>query len=140
MAMGRCDAIVQAGYVGSGGLLFLDPGTALFAAVAIFGSQAYVCTAGWGGGATVRVGPMSVGAGVGGRGASRCSGRSCVGCAQSGGGGVVRMGDGVVTFKGGTILNTKAVRALPLRFAPPASLVANTHALRCTLRTTVHAT
>ncbi len=31
-----------------------------------------------------------------------------LGCAQAGGGGVVSMSDGAVTFKGGTITNTKA--------------------------------
>jgi hypothetical protein len=45
--------------------------------------------------------------------AADCGGRGCVGCAQ--GGGVVRMDDGAVTFKGGTISDTKAVRARQLR-------------------------
>jgi hypothetical protein len=34
-----------------------------------------------------------------------------LGCAQAGVGGVVSMRDGAVTFKGGTITNTKAVGA-----------------------------
>ena len=55
---------------------------------------------------------MRVWAGVGGRGARPiCGGRGCAGCAQYGNGGVVRMDDGAVTFQGGTISNTKAVRA-----------------------------
>ncbi len=62
------------------------------------------------GGAALRVGPMREGAGVGGRRARPiCGGRGCVGCAQRGG--VVSMGDGAVTFKGGSISNTKGVRA-----------------------------
>jgi hypothetical protein len=40
---------------------------------------------------------------------AECGRRGCVGCAQNGG--VVRMKDGLVTFKGGTISNTEAVRA-----------------------------
>jgi hypothetical protein len=44
-----------------------------------------------------------------GRVSTDCSVRGCVGCAQ--GGGVVRMLGGAVTFKGGTISNTKAVHA-----------------------------
>jgi hypothetical protein len=40
-----------------------------------------------------------------------CGGRGVSCCAQNGVGGVVRMGDGAVTFKGGTISNTTAVRA-----------------------------
>jgi hypothetical protein len=54
---------------------------------------------------------------IGACGAGRCSepgpidgGRGCAGCAQYGG--VVRMDDGTVTFKGGTISRTWAVRAL----------------------------
>ena len=42
---------------------------------------------------------------------AECGRRGCIGCAQNGG--VVRMVDGLVTFKGGTISNTKAVRARP---------------------------
>ncbi len=38
-----------------------------------------------------------------------CGGRGCAGCAQDGG--VVRMEDGAVTFKGGTISGAVAVRA-----------------------------
>ena len=38
-------------------------------------------------------------------------GRGCVECAQFDGGGVVRMDDGAVTFKGGTISGAVAVRA-----------------------------
>jgi hypothetical protein len=43
-----------------------------------------------------------------------CGGRGCVGCVQ-GDGGVVAMLDGAVTFKGGTISRTKAVRTRPFR-------------------------
>ncbi len=43
-----------------------------------------------------------------------CGGRGCVGCVQ-GDGGVVAMLDGAVTFKGGTISKTKAVRTRPFR-------------------------
>ena len=59
--------------------------------------------------------PMPAGAGVGGRCARPiCGGRGCAGCAQYGG--VVRMDDGAVTFKGGTISNTWAgVRVHALR-------------------------
>jgi hypothetical protein len=59
------------------------------------------------------------GAGVGGRGAGPIAiGVNCAGCAQTGGG-VVFMGDGAVTFKGGTISNSKAVRARPSRSHVP---------------------
>ena len=55
---------------------------------------------------------MRARAGAGGRGARPiCGGRGCAGCAQRGGG-VVDMDDGAVTFKGGTISRTFAVRAL----------------------------
>ncbi len=78
----------------------MDKGTALFDAVAISGTAA-----------RVRAGLVrrcAVWAGVGGRGATAdCDGR---GCAQDYGG-VVRMGDGAVTFKGGSISNSTAVRA-----------------------------
>ena len=49
------------------------------------------------------------------------------------------MVDGAVKFKGGTITNTTAVRAPPLRVAR-CMLLANARALRCMLRTTVRAT
>jgi hypothetical protein len=53
----------------------------------------------------------AVGAGFGGRGArADCNRRGCAGCAQDDGG-VVRMDDGAITFKGGSISNTKAVRS-----------------------------
>ena len=56
---------------------------------------------------------MRVTAGVGGRAARPIyGGRGCAGCAQDGNGGVVRMDDGAVMFKGGTISNTMAVSAL----------------------------
>ncbi len=51
------------------------------------------------------VGPMRVGGG--GDGVGRRRRRVRLGCAQ-GNGGVVSMSDGEVTFKGGTITNTKA--------------------------------
>ena len=58
--------------------------------------------------------PMPAGAGVGGRCARPiCGGRGCAGCAQDGG--VVRMDDGAVTFKGGTISRAVAVRVRVLR-------------------------
>jgi hypothetical protein len=62
-------------------------------------------------GAVMRVGR----AGVGGWGATAdCNWRGCAGCAQIDGG-VVAMSDGAVTFKGGSISETKAaVRARPL--------------------------
>ena len=82
-------------------------GTALFDAVAISDAEAGVRA-----GRRCEPGPMPAGAGVGGRGARPiCGGLGCTGCAQYGNGGVVRMDDGAVTFKGGTISNTKAVRA-----------------------------
>jgi hypothetical protein len=57
---------------------------------------------------------MRVGAGVDGRGARPIDGgRGCAGCAQDGG--VVRMDDGAVTFKGGTISRAVAVRVHALR-------------------------
>ncbi len=76
------------------------------------------------GGAALRVGPMHTWGGCRrtGCGANRGE-RGCVGCAQTGGG-VVRISDGAVTFKGGTISSSKAVRARPLRL----------HVLCCTLR------
>jgi hypothetical protein len=58
----------------------------------------------------------AVGAGVGGRGArADCNRRVCAGCAQwvGGNGGVVSMDDGAVTFKGGSISNTKAAVRAP---------------------------
>ncbi len=86
-------------------MLSMAKGTALFDDVAISDT-----------GASVRArrrsepGPMRAGAGVGGRGARPiCGGRGCAGCAQDGG--VVRMDDGAVTFKGGTISGAVAVRA-----------------------------
>ncbi len=56
--------------------------------------------------------------GVGADALGRCGGglgrrwrRVRLGCAQDGGGGVVWMSDGTVTFKGGSITNTKTVGA-----------------------------
>jgi hypothetical protein len=87
-------------------------GNALFDAVAISGTAAGV-RAGRGGDAS-RAG-CAVAVGVGGRGATAdCNTRGCAGCAQGGydnGGGVVRMYDGAVTFKGGSISDSTAVRA-----------------------------
>jgi hypothetical protein len=54
-----------------------------------------------------------------------CNGRGCVGCVQAVGGGVVRMDDGAVTFKGGTISNSGAVRARPLRSQVPRHALEN---------------
>jgi hypothetical protein len=80
----------------------MTAGTALFDAVAISGTEA-----------KARAGLVrrcAVGAGVGGRGAlADCSTRGCAGCAQQSGG-VVRMEDGTVTFKGGSISNSTAAR------------------------------
>ena len=80
----------------------------------------------------MQVGPMRVGAGDGGQDAGRCGGYCCIGCVQTGG--VVRMVDGVVTFKGGTISNIKAVSACMSRlhaaFARRMVHVANTHVVR----------
>jgi hypothetical protein len=92
---------------GSGGVLSMDKGTALFDTVAISGPEAKARTG--------LVRRCAVGAGVGGRGArTDCNGRGWVGCAQFGGG-VVRMDDGAVTFKGGSISNSIAVRACAQR-------------------------
>ena len=80
----------------------MTKGTALFDTVAISGTETQV-RAGQGG--------CAVGADVGGRGAGPIAmGRGCAGCAQDGGG-VVDMDDGAVTFKGGSISNSRAVRA-----------------------------
>ncbi len=81
----------------SSGVLLMASGTALFDAVAISNTEARV-RAGWGGDVS----------------RADCGERGCVGWSQMGGG-VVRMRDGAVTFKGGTISNTTAVRALLLR-------------------------
>jgi hypothetical protein len=80
----------------------MDKGAALFDGVAIFGTGASVRA----GGRRWVSGPMREGGGGGGLGRRRR--RVRLGCAQYGG--VVRMIDGAVTFKGGTITNTKAVR------------------------------
>ena len=83
----------------------MTKGTALFDTVAISGTEANVRVS--------RAG-CAVGVGVGGRGArADCHGGGCAGCVQYqyGSGGVVRMADGAVTFKGGSISSTKAVRA-----------------------------
>jgi hypothetical protein len=65
---------------GSGGVIFMAKGTALFDTVPISGTQAWV----------------------------RAAKSECIGCEH--GGGVVRMLDGDIKFKGGTISNTTAVR------------------------------
>jgi hypothetical protein len=49
-----------------------------------------------------------------------CGERGCAGFAQDYSGGVVRMGDGTVTFKGGSISNSTAVRAPSASCAPRA--------------------
>jgi hypothetical protein len=59
-------------------------------------------------------------------------------CAQDSGG-VVRMVDGAVTFKGGSISNSKAVRARPLHLLHVCRMLENAHASRFTLRTTADA-
>jgi hypothetical protein len=86
-------------------------GTALFETVAISNTRAEV-RAGWGGDAS-RADARGGGCRRTGCGAD-CGGHGCVGCVQEdnarGVGGVVSMDDGAVTFKGGTISNTKAVR------------------------------
>ena len=51
------------------------------------------------------------------------AGHGCLGCAQTSGG-VVLMADGDVTFKGGTISNTKAVRARRSRSCDACTLCA----------------
>ncbi len=106
----RC---AHAQYFGGGGVLSMAKGTALFDAVAIFGTEAWVrsgrmrqCEPGRC--ALERVLSDEVRGPI-------CGGHGCGGCAQDGGG-VVRMDDGAVTFKGGTISNTRAVRARPLWF------------------------
>ncbi len=86
-------------------MLEMDKGAALFDAVAISDTRASV-RAGRGGVASARGRVSADGA----RGPI-CGGRGVSGCAQNGG--VVRMDDGAVTFKGGTISNTTAVRARP---------------------------
>ena len=107
----RC---AHAQYFGGGGVLSMAKGTALFDAVAISGSQAGVRAS--------RAG-CPHGVGVGGRGArADCNGRGCAGCAQYGGG-VVRMVDGAVTFKGGSISNSTAVRVRLSRSRVPRHLV-----------------
>ncbi len=72
---------------------------------------------------------MRVGAGVGGRGVAPIAMERAATAVQDGG--VVSMYDGAVTFKGGTISNTKAVRARPLRLHIPHSHVPNIYAFCC---------
>ncbi len=55
-----------------------------------------------------------------------CGGCGCVCCVQ-GGGGVVHMVDGAITFKGGTISKTEAVRGRLFAFAYHMTRVASTH-------------
>ena len=118
-------------------MITIYKGTALFDTVAIFDTEARNSVRE---GRAVMSRADARGAGVGGRGADRCGGYCCLGYAQDGG--VVRMVDGVVTFKGGTISNTKAVSAcmsrLHVAFASRMSHVANTQAGRCMLPTTLH--
>jgi hypothetical protein len=81
----------------------MDKGAALFDGVAISGTEAAVRA----GGQRWVLGPMCVGGGGGGLGRRRR--RVRLGCEQIGG--VVSMGYGEVTFKGGTITNiTSTVR------------------------------
>ncbi len=79
-------------------MITMVKGAALFDGVAISGTEAQVRA----GGQRWVPGPMRGGGGGGGLGRRLC-------CAQLGG--VVWMRDGAVTFKGGTITNTKAVGA-----------------------------
>jgi hypothetical protein len=110
VTMCRCDALVQAGYVGRGGVLSMARGTARFDAVAISGT-----------GAIVRAGPGGDATRADARGGgcrrtgceADCGGQGCVGYAQRGG--VVSMDDGAVTFIGGNISNTTGVRVRMLR-------------------------
>jgi hypothetical protein len=89
----------------------MDQGAVLFDGVAISGTVAQVRA----GGRRWVSGPMRVGGGGGGVGWRRR--RVRLGCVQ--GSGVVSMSDGEVTFKGGTITNTKAaVRTSHLVPAP----------------------
>ena len=85
---------------GGGGVIAMDKGAVLFDGVAISGTEAQVRA----GGQRCVSGPMRVGGGGGGLRQRRR--RVRLGCAQYGG--VVSMSDGEVTFKGGTITNTKA--------------------------------
>ncbi len=110
---GRAAAQCTRAQINGGGVLSIAKGTALFDAVAISGTDAGVRG---GAGRRCESGRCAHGAGVGGRVAGPIAASvGCVGCAQTGGGGVVRISDGAVTFKGGTISNSKAVRARPLR-------------------------
>jgi hypothetical protein len=89
-----------------GGVLSMNTGTALFDAVAISGTEA----------ATVRAGLVrrcAVGERVSADGVRgpNALGVAAPACAQDEGGGVVRMDDGAVTFKGGSIANSTAVCA-----------------------------
>ncbi len=86
-----------------GGVIFMDKGTALFDAVAITDIEAERVRAGRRGDGARWSGCWRTGCGA------HCGGHGCVGFAQDGG--VVDMGDGALTFKGGTISSTKAVRA-----------------------------
>jgi hypothetical protein len=122
---------------GGGGVLNMTRGAALFDAVAISDTFAEVC-AGRGGDASradAQWGRVSAD-GVRGRFAR---GHDRFGCAQNGRGGVVRMGGGVVTFKGGTISNSKAVRAHQLRWHVPRRMVKCScflHSACCVVRAT----
>jgi hypothetical protein len=98
----------------SGGVLSMDRGTALFDTVAISDTEALhesvrrCKSCRW---ALGRVSADGV--------RGRLRGRGCIGCVQDDadyGGGVVGMLGGAITFKGGTISSTTAVRASPLRF------------------------
>jgi hypothetical protein len=102
-------------------------GTALFDTVAISDTFAANVRAGL----VRRCEPcrMRVGAGAGGRGVASIAMERAASAVQDGG--VVSMYDGAVTFKGGTISNTKAVRARPLRLHIPHSHVPNIHAFCC---------
>jgi hypothetical protein len=106
----RRDALGAQDY---GGVLYMAKGTALFDAVAISGTEAAVRGSGrmrgWGGGRRTGCG-------------ADCNRRGCAGCAQDYGG-VVRMLDGAVTFKGGSISNTNAVSLRLARVARPGAVV-----------------
>jgi hypothetical protein len=93
----------------NGGVIHMRKGAALFDTVEISNTAAE----------NVREGRFcdairadARGPGVGGRFAGRCGVRGCLGCVQYGG--VVRMDDGAITFKGGTISNSTARRIIKL--------------------------
>ena len=85
-------------------MIDMEMGTALFDTVEISNTEAQAVRTGRFGDA---IRADARGPGVGGQFAGRCGVCGRLGCAQDGG--VVRMDDGAITFKGGTISNTTAV-------------------------------